>query len=152
MFKDLSLSVSVGFLLILGVVILNSVAHTLFPAYFIYIFLALVIFWFFSQIDFEIISYFSVHFYVIAIFLLLLTFFIGKITHNTIRWIPIGSFSLQPSEIVRPLLLVFFANYLTKNKIKFRVDPTNQQTNYFRNKIRLRLLPLLENKYQPGIC
>jgi rod shape determining protein RodA len=117
MLKDLSLSISVGFLIILSVIILNSVAHTLFPSYFIYIFLAIFAFWFFSQIGFEITSLFSTHFYVISILLLSLTLIIGRITHNTIRWIPIGPSSLQPSEIVRPFLLVFFANYLTKGKI-----------------------------------
>jgi cell division protein FtsW (lipid II flippase) len=117
MFKDLSLSISVGFLLIVSVFILNSIAHTLFPLYFIYIILALILFWFFSQIGYEVISLFSTHLYVISIFFLVLTLVIGRVTHNTIRWIPIGSFTLQPSELVRPFLLIFFANYLTKEKV-----------------------------------
>lgn len=119
MFKDLSLTIAIGFLLALGVVILNSVAPKLFPGYFIYIILAIGVFWFFSQIGFEIISLFSTHFYVVSIILLLLTLIIGRITNNTIRWIPIGSFTLQPSEIVRPLLLVFFAGYMTQGKVTF---------------------------------
>lgn len=117
MFKDLSLSVAIGFLIILSIIILNSVAHTLFPGYFVYIFLAIFAFWFFSQVGFEITSLFSPHFYVVSILLLILTLIIGRITNNTIRWIPIGSFSLQPSEIVRPLILVFFANYMTNGKV-----------------------------------
>jgi rod shape determining protein RodA len=121
MFKDFSLTVPVGFLLVLGIVVLRSVAPNIFPGYLIYIVLAIFVFWFFSQLDFEILSLFSSHFYVISIFLLLLTLVIGRITHNTIRWIPIGSFSLRPSEIVRPFLLVFFANYLTKNKINIPI-------------------------------
>ena len=117
MFKDLGLSIPIGFLILLSVIILNSIAPAIFPSYFIYIFLALAAFWFFSQIGFEITSLFSTHLYVISIILLILTFAIGKITNNTIRWIPIGPFSLQPSEIVRPFLLVFFATYLTSGKI-----------------------------------
>ncbi len=120
MFKDVGLLVAVGFLLILGVVILNSVAPALFPGYFIYIILALIFFWFFSQVGFEIVSLFSAHLYIISIILLVLTLIIGRITHGTIRWIPIGSFTLQPSEIVRPLLLVFFANYLTNGKMNLK--------------------------------
>ena len=61
MFKDLSLSISITFLLVLSIFILNSVSRTLFPAYFVYIGLALVVFWFFSQVGFEIISLFSTH-------------------------------------------------------------------------------------------
>ncbi len=117
MFKDISLSVSVAFLLILSVFILNSVSPGLFPLYFIYIALAVILFWFFSQIGFEIVSLFSTHLYIISIVLLVITLIIGRVTHGTIRWIPIGSFTLQPSELVRPLLLIFFANYLTKEKI-----------------------------------
>ncbi len=117
MFKDVSLSVALGFLLVLSAVVLNSVSASLFPAYFVYITLALIFFWFFSRVGFEITSLFSVHFYVLSIFLLLLTLIIGRITNGTIRWIPIGSFTLQPSEIVRPFLLVFFANYLTNGKL-----------------------------------
>jgi rod shape determining protein RodA len=117
MFKDISLLISVAFLLILGVFILNSIAPGLFPLYFVYIVLAVVLFCFFSQIGFEIISLFSTHFYIISIVLLVLTLIIGRITHGTIRWIPIGSLTLQPSELVRPFLLIFFANYLTKEKV-----------------------------------
>jgi rod shape determining protein RodA len=117
MFKDISLSISVAFLLILSVFILNSISPGLFPLYFIYIILAVILFWLFSQIDFEIISLFSTHFYIVSIILLILTLIIGRVTHGTIRWIPIGSFTLQPSELARPFLLVFFANYLTKEKV-----------------------------------
>lgn len=120
MFKDISLSISVVFLIILSVFILNSVALGLFPSYFIYIVLALISFWFFSQIGFEVISLFSTHFYVISIFLLLITLVVGQVTHGTFRWIPIGSFTLQPSELVRPFLLVFFASYLTKEKVNLK--------------------------------
>jgi rod shape determining protein RodA len=120
MFKDLSLSISVAFLLILSVFILNSIAPSLFPGYFIYIALAVILFWFFSQIGFEVISLFSTHFYIFSITLLVLTLIIGRVTHGTIRWIPIGSFTLQPSELMRPFLLIFFANYLTKEKVDFK--------------------------------
>ena len=120
MFKDISLSISVAFLIIFSLFVLNSIAPGLFPSYYIYIVLALVSLWFFSQIGFDIISIFSTHFYILSIFLLLLTLIIGRVTNGTIRWIPIGSFTLQPSELVRPLLLVFFANYLTKEKVSLK--------------------------------
>jgi rod shape determining protein RodA len=117
MFKDISLSVAVFFLIVLSAIILNSVSHALFPSYFIYIGLAIFFFWLFTHLDFDILSLFSTHLYVISIFLLLLTSVIGRITNGTIRWIPIGSFTLQPSEIVRPFLLVFFANFLVRGQL-----------------------------------
>lgn len=117
MLKDLSLTFSILFLLVLSIFVLNSIAPSLFPSYFIYVLLALISFWFFSQVGFEIVSLFSIHLYTISILLLILTLIVGRVTHGTIRWIPIGSFTLQPSEFVRPFLLVFFANYLTEYKL-----------------------------------
>lgn len=117
MIKDISLSISIVFLLALGVIILNSIAGVLFPGYLIIVLFSLVIFIFFSRHGFEITSVFWVHLYVLSIALLLITLLIGRITNETIRWIPIGSFTLQPSEIVRPFLFIFFAKYLMQEKL-----------------------------------
>lgn len=116
LFKDISLTISVFFLIIFSIVVLNSLSRPLFPLYFIYISFAVLAFWFFSQIDFDVISLFSKHFYIGSIILLLLPIIIGRVTRGTIRWIPIGPLSLQPAELVRPFLLVFFANYLAKGQ------------------------------------
>jgi rod shape determining protein RodA len=120
LFKDTTLSISVLFLIIFGVVILSSLDIHLFPLYFVYIVVALAAFWFFSQVDFDIVSLFSKHFYIASIALLLMTLIIGRVTRGTFRWIPIGPLSLQPAEIVRPLLLIFFANYMTKGDINLK--------------------------------
>ncbi len=120
LFKDITLSLSMLFLLAFSVVILNSLEKNLFPLYFVYIFTALLIFWVFSMIDFEIISLFSKYLYIISITLLILTFVIGSVTRNTVRWIQLGSASLQPAEIIRPFLLVFFANYLGGGEVTLK--------------------------------
>ncbi len=118
--KDLALSISIFFLVTLGVIVLGSIAPSLFPAYFIYIVIALLAFWFFSQAGFEVVSIFSTHLYVISIFLLVLTLIIGSVTRGTVRWIPLGPISLQPAELVRPFLLVFFAKYLYEKTVDFK--------------------------------
>lgn len=107
-------------LLIFSFFILNSINTSLFPSYYWYIGLGIIAFLFFSLFDFGVISVFSIYFYIISILLLLITLVIGQVTRGTVRWIPIGSISLQPSEIVRPFLLIFFANYLTAKKINFK--------------------------------
>ena len=61
---------------------------------------------------------------------------------------------IQGIRIIRPFLEVRrmeILNFLQKKKITFRLDPTNRHTHFFRNKIRLHLLPLLEREYQPNI-
>ena len=117
MLKDIYLSLAVAFLLVLGVFVLKSIAPALFPLYFVYIFIGLIAFWFFSQVDFDVISLFSTHLYVLSIILLVATLVIGTVTRGTIRWIPIGPLTLQPAELVRPLLLVYFAVFLTREKL-----------------------------------
>lgn len=57
-------------------------------------------------------------------------------------------------EIIRPLIEVRrkeIAAFLKRNKIKPRIDTSNLKDIYFRNKIRNRLLPLLEKEYNKNI-
>jgi tRNA(Ile)-lysidine synthase len=56
--------------------------------------------------------------------------------------------------IIRPLIEVRrkeIEAYLKRKKIGFCVDETNKQDIYFRNKLRNRLLPLLEREYNKNI-
>lgn len=55
---------------------------------------------------------------------------------------------------VRPLLNIkkdSILAFLKRKKIPFRVDPTNHQIKFFRNKVRIELLPLLKKKYNHNI-
>jgi len=104
------------FLVIFGNIALKSLAPSLFPVNYLYILLAALAFIILVQIDFEILSLFSKHFYVLSIILLLTPLIIGQVTRGAIRWIPIGALTIQPAEIVRPFLMIFFANYLTEQK------------------------------------
>lgn len=120
MFKDLRLLVGVTFLISLSLIILKSISPALFPTNYIYIILSIGIFWIFTQVDFDILTLFSKHFYIVSIILLVITLVIGNVTRGTIRWIPIGPLSLQPAEIVRPLLLVFFADFVVNKRLSFK--------------------------------
>jgi tRNA(Ile)-lysidine synthase len=56
--------------------------------------------------------------------------------------------------VIRPLLETRRADieaFLSRKKIKFRLDPSNSQDIYFRNKIRNKLIPLLEKNYNRNI-
>lgn len=117
---DPILHIPIFLLLVFSFFILNSVAPTIFPSYYWYIVLGLISFFLFSLFDFEVISAFSKYFYIVSILLLVVTLIIGQATRGTVRWIPLGSISIQPSEIIRPFLLVFFANYLGSNKLNLK--------------------------------
>jgi tRNA(Ile)-lysidine synthase len=61
---------------------------------------------------------------------------------------------LEDIWVIRPLLNVkksAILAYLKKKRIPFRADPTNRQKKFFRNKVRLELLPLLARKYNRNI-
>lgn len=61
---------------------------------------------------------------------------------------------IDKTVFIRPLLDISrkqVEDYLKKNRIPFRTDPTNKQTRFFRNKIRLELLPLIEKNFQKQI-
>ncbi|OGM19610.1 hypothetical protein A2955_02685 [Candidatus Woesebacteria bacterium RIFCSPLOWO2_01_FULL_37_19] len=102
---------------IISTFVLRSIEPALYPQYFIYLILAILTFVIFLKIDFEILEAFSPHLYLISLFALLLPLLIGQVTRGSVRWIQIGSITLQPSELVRPFLLLFFARYLTSKEI-----------------------------------
>ena len=57
-------------------------------------------------------------------------------------------------KFIRPLLSLTRAEimmYLKEKRLKYRTDLTNKQKHFFRNKVRLHLLPLLQKNYQPNI-
>ncbi|MFH1413432.1 MAG: tRNA lysidine(34) synthetase TilS [Candidatus Omnitrophota bacterium] len=57
-------------------------------------------------------------------------------------------------EVIRPLIETKrkeIERYLKRKKIKARIDRSNFQDLYFRNRIRNQLIPLLENKYNKNI-
>jgi tRNA(Ile)-lysidine synthase len=58
-------------------------------------------------------------------------------------------------KIIRPLLFIWRKDieiFAKQNKLLFRTDTSNLQTNYLRNRIRLKLLPELAKHYNPQIC
>jgi len=58
--------------------------------------------------------------YVFCLLFLILPFFVGTVTRGSIRWIPIGQFTIQPSEIVKPLLALICAWYWAKKTVSLK--------------------------------
>ncbi len=62
--------------------------------------------------------------------------------------------TLNGLTVIRPLLGISkneILDYLKKHHLRFRQDPMNKDLDFFRNKIRLQLLPLLTKEYNPNI-
>ncbi len=118
--KDIVYNLCILLLITISIFVLNAIAPSLFPNYYLYVFIGLLAFFVFSRIDFNILTLFAPHIYFLAIILLGFTLVIGQVTRGTIRWIPLGVVNLQPAEILRPFLLIFFAQYLVSKKLTMK--------------------------------
>lgn len=71
-----------------------------------------------SRMDLNFFFSLSNFIYVFSVLLLLITLLFGKTVRGSTRWIDLGFFPLQTSELAKPLLLLFFADYIDKHKLK----------------------------------
>jgi tRNA(Ile)-lysidine synthase len=66
----------------------------------------------------------------------------------------LGSIRPRNEKIIRPLLKTSrkeIINYLKEGNLDYRIDSTNEDIKFFRNKIRHNLIPYLEEEYNPVI-
>lgn len=66
----------------------------------------------------------------------------------------LSSMKYKNNKIIRPLLGITkkeITDYLKNNKLKYRIDKTNKEILFLRNKIRNNLIPYLENNFNPNI-
>lgn len=105
------------FLLGFGLFILSSVALGLFPNYFLYVIAAVVAYVVFSNIDYIVLSVFSKVFFVFSLLFLALPLILGEVTRGVTRWILLGAFTLQPSELVRPFVFLYFAKVVSDTEV-----------------------------------
>lgn len=78
----------------------------------------LVLMMFVALIDYSFILKFSWLIYLLANALLLLVLVAGDDSKGAQRWFKIGGFRFQPSELVKILVIIFFAYYLMKHEEK----------------------------------
>ncbi|HCE77708.1 MAG TPA: rod shape-determining protein RodA [Lachnospiraceae bacterium] len=71
-----------------------------------------------SMIDYNWILHFFWALYGLTLALLLLVLLIGIASHGAARWIEIGSVTLQPTELCKILLILFFADFFMKKEEK----------------------------------
>ncbi len=103
--------------LVLGLTTVWSTAPDLFFTQLEFVIAGAIIVFLLSRFDTR--SFFSIStfLYFFSLFLLVLTMFIGKNIRGSVRWIDLGFFNLQTSELVKPFLAIFYSTYLAKNKL-----------------------------------
>lgn len=76
------------------------------------------------------------------------TFFINLLRGSGISGL--AGIPVKQKNIIRPLLFAYrseIEEYAKKNKLKYRTDSSNKDTKYLRNKIRNKLMPVMEQIY-----
>ena len=105
---------------ILGLVTIWSTTPELFLSQFAFFVAGIIIIFLLSQLDINLLFSTSGILYIVSILLILLTALIGRNVRGSIRWIDLGFFNLQTSEIIKPLLAVFYSQYLSRNDLRTR--------------------------------
>ena len=125
---DFTLLITIFLLLSIGLVMVLSASspsalaqsgnsYAFFSKQLIFAVLGIVAMLFISKIDYRFYQKFYKHAWWISLALLLLVLVAGKTVNNAKRWIYITeTLSFQPSEVVKILMIVFYAGFLSKNR------------------------------------
>ena len=80
----------------------------------LWLFLGLVLFFCMSRISYRHLWDMTYIFYGVIVALLLLVFVLGAVRLGAQRWLRIGGFNFQPSELAKLVMVLFFARYFSK--------------------------------------
>jgi rod shape determining protein RodA len=125
---DWVMLVSVLLLLAIGLLALYSLSFpdgkfnpTNFKKQIISIILGLALMFFLSMYDYEVLGNGATPLYFFGISLLILVIFFGTSIRGTTGWIGFGMFHIQPVEIVKIIMVIFLASFLSKKKNQFSI-------------------------------
>lgn len=119
---DLGLLVPALVLLILGLAGIFSLSIDLFKAQLLFSVLAILVFIFFSQVNYQSLKNYSFLIYVASIIILFFVLLIGIESRGSVRWFEFFGFRIQFSELLKPFLALCLSSFLaSKNNysIKF---------------------------------
>ena len=124
---DQYLFISITILSIMGLLFLYSASQgnietTIKQSFFVV--LGLILMFILSQVDPDFYKNNALFFLIISIVLILLTMIFGKEVNGAKRWLDLGFFTLQSSEIVKIALPVFLAAYLYNKALPISISNT----------------------------
>ena len=108
---------SIIIILILGLTTIWSTVPELFWTQVIFICLGIFLAEIVRRLDVRLLFSFSNFLYISIIVLLVFTLLWGQNIRGSNRWLVLGSFRLQPSELAKPFLALFFANFISSFKL-----------------------------------
>lgn len=126
--------VTIGFSTIQSTILAGGESESLIKVQALAFVLGLAVFWFVNSIDFRVLSFLSLPFYLFTVVSLLLLFVFGENIRGSIRWFNLGNFLFQPSELAKPFLIVSFCAFF---------DYFKERINQWRILILLAVLAVL---------
>ncbi len=124
-FLDPLISIPITGLMGVSLALIASTSPSLLISQLFFFFIGTILFFIFASIDVRVWIKLIWVLYFLAVMLLILTY-LGPVVRGATRWIEIFGFRLQPSEIIKPLLIIIFSVLMTQNKSNnFRHQLTN---------------------------
>lgn len=80
----------------------------------IFIILGAGVFWLVGNYPYRQHRFFQRHYFIAALILLVLPYLFGAASRGAVRWIPVGGLTVQPSELIKPALILVFAAHLVR--------------------------------------
>lgn len=99
----------------LGIVVLYSSSPTQAIQQLIYVIIGLFCYFLVSRFDFRAIKPLVTFLYIVAIIFLIVVLVLGLETRGSVRWISLGFFNFQPSEISKPILILTLAFFWSRH-------------------------------------
>lgn len=112
---DYFISIPTILLISLGVLVIYSSDPKLAFQQLIIAVIGLFLYWFFSFLDLRFYKEYIKYLYGFILFLLVIVFILGFETRGSLRWIPLGLFNLQPSEFIKPVIILLLAKFWSEN-------------------------------------
>ena len=115
MFRKLSVPLLVLPILIysLSFITILSISANLVPNHLLFFGIGLIFYLLFLFLDPVYLKYYSKFIYPACVVLLLVTYLLGVTKFGAVRWLNIGLFTFQPSEIAKIVLILTFASYVS---------------------------------------
>ncbi len=108
----------IGSVVVYSATIHNADISTLWRKQIFWFGISLFVMWLFSRIDYRFWMEASYIFYTISIVSLILVLFVGDETNGARRWIKLGFFSYQPSELAKLSILLVLARYIGSRMVE----------------------------------
>lgn len=112
---DFGILIPTFLLSLIGTITISSVSPENLLSHIVYLIIGCLFFVIVFHTDRSIFYSLSNYLYLAGIVGLFLPFLFGTITRGSIRWIDFGFFTVQPSEIAKPILAIFSAVFLTRS-------------------------------------